>query len=268
MKIVDGGYISWIFGSDFSRTEMWNKSAITSFSKYLRVLIMMEGGNLARTKFYPDYKLQRREAVKKNPAHLARRIRVQHFIKTLEEDKRVTTVRMAGLEADDLIASYAVWEWQTATSPRSEPTTVIGIDKDYLQMGDLIYLQKTDGSHVGFHGWKSKMQKTIQPVLTEPWQVLLCLVLLGDASDNVLRLIPPYKLNYLLRILRDKNPWQTAYSIYEDAFLINLYLTILPGAWCFETVPTPLETFHIIKDGGLWAWYDQSLRQDVLALFN
>ena len=228
---------------------------------------MMEGGALYRTKFYPDYKLQRREAVKKNPAHLARRIRVQHFIKALEEDKRVNTLRVSGFEADDLIASYAVWEWQVSTL-RSLPTYVVGIDKDYLQMGHIIHLQKTDGSRVSFAGWKSKMQKTIQPALTEPWHVLLCLVLLGDPSDNVPRLIPPYKLNYLLRILRDKNPWQMAYSRYEDAFLTNLYLTILPGAWCFETVPTPLETFHIIKDRGLWAWYNQPLRQDVLELFN
>lgn len=259
MRVADGGYLSWVFGSDPRRIQLWNKSAVLEFSVWMNTVIIMEGGDLERNKFFPDYKAHRKEAVKKDPAATARRIRVHKFTRSMERDRKLQTVKFSGLEADDVLAAWAVLNWEE----RQTPMHVFGIDKDYLQMGQLMDIRKTNMDSVNFAGWKDKQQKTIQPVLTSAWHIALILALMGDISDNVPRLIPPRQLDIVLDIFNASNPWNEAKKLYGDDFLRNLYLTVLPGAWTFDPIPTPAQTFEIISSGGLPAWYQKPIRVDI-----
>lgn len=263
MKVVDGGYMSWVFGSDVKRIQLWNSSAKTSYSMWNNTVIIMEGGNLFRNEYYGDYKLHRKEVVKKDPAARARRLRVKLFTETMEQDGTLNTIKFFGLEADDIIAAWSVLNWQKHT----QPMELIAIDKDYLQLRPMVNICKTDGVEINFEGWVNKMQKKLQPVLSRYWHVVMMLALMGDTSDNVPRLIPPYKLQIVLDILETHNPWLAAYDRYQDDFIRNLYLTVLPGAWCFEPTPNADDCFEIIASGGLYAWYDMPMRKDITESF-
>lgn len=268
--VVDGGYLSWIFGSEPGRTRVWNGSAIIDFSRWMQAVIILEGGNLDRKKFYPEYKSHRKEQEKKDPDKKARRVRVAAFVKQLEREALVDTVKFPGLEADDVIAAWAVANYQ---SENTEPLQVKAIDKDFLQMGNLMSISKTDKTEVTFDNWKNHMQKTVQPNLCEPWHILLCLALLGDRSDNVPRLIPSRKLGIINDILQADNPWVAGYNMYGEDFKRNLYMTILPGAWVYEDIPTPDDTLALVAgdfalNKGFSAWYDLPLRKDIQQSFD
>ena len=53
MKVVDGAYLAWIFGSSKDRTGTWNRSALIEFSARHPAVIIMEGGKLDRGKVFP-----------------------------------------------------------------------------------------------------------------------------------------------------------------------------------------------------------------------
>lgn len=264
-KVIDGGYLSWVFGSAPSRINLWNNSVSASFSSWANAVIIMEGGELFRNDYYPDYKLHRKEAVKKDPSARARRIRVKNFALDMELDPTLETLKFPGLEADDVIAAWAVLNWHK----RGTPMNLTAIDKDYVQLLPMVDIRKTDNQEISFEGWRNKQQKTLQPHLSQPWHVAMMLALMGDTSDNVPRLVEAYKLDHVIKILESVNPWDAALKKYGDDFIRNLYLTVLPGAWVFEEddTPTPVECFEIIASGGLPAWYDLPMREDIVRSF-
>lgn len=263
MKVIDGGYLAWVFGSAPGRIRLWNNSVKTSFSSWANAVIIMEGGTLFRNEYFPDYKLHRKEIVKKDPASRARRIRVGKFIKTMEQDPILETIKFPGLEADDIIAAWAVLNWEK----RHLPLNLTAIDKDYLQLEPLVSISKTDFSIVSFGGWLLRQQKTLQPFLSQPWHVIMMLALMGDTSDNVPRLVEAYKLDHVIQILESVNPWDAALKKYGEDFIRNLYLTVLPGAWCFDPIPSPVDCFKTITSGGLSAWYNLPMREDIVRSF-
>ncbi len=263
MKVVDGGYLSWVFGSDTRRIQLWDSSVKTSFSMWNDTVIIMEGGDLFRNEYYEDYKLHRKEVVKKDPAARARRVRVKLFTESMEQDATLKTTKFFGLEADDVIAAWVVLNWQKHRIPMN----LTAIDKDYVQLGTLVDIHKTDGVEVNFESWVSKVQKKLQPVLSEPWHVAIMLALMGDTSDNVPRLVEAYKLQHVIEILESDNPWNASYNKYGDDFIRNLYLTVLPGAWCFEPTPNAVDCFETIASGGLPAWYAMPMREDIKQSF-
>lgn len=263
MKVIDGGYLAWVFGSAPSRIQLWNGSVKTSFSSWANAIIIMEGGDLFRNDYYPKYKLHRKEVIKKDPAARARRVRVGKFIKTMEKDHTLETIKFPGLEADDVIAAWAVLNYHLHT----RPLNLVAIDKDYLQLGVQVNIHKTDKTIVDFPGWVVRQQKTLQPVLSESWHITMMLALMGDTSDNVPRLVQAYKLNHVIDILESINPWDAALKKYGDDFIRNLYLTVLPGAWCFDPAPTPVECFETIASGGLPAWYALSINEGLTSSY-
>lgn len=260
MKVVDGGYLAWIFGSSKDRTDTWNRSALIEFSARHPAVIIMEGGKLEREKFFPAYKENRKDAIKKKPTRLAQRRLVNKFIVGLERDDRLSKVQVPGLEADDVVAAWGVRHWNET----HEPMQVFGIDKDYLQMGSMLDIRKAHNAEVSFPQWVTRQQKKIQPALTEDWHVLMDLVLMGDKVDNVPRLIPFRQLQLVLDIMAAPNPWLAAYEMYGDAFLTNLYMTILPGPWCYDPIPTEDEVFALLIEKGLQAWYQLPVRRDII----
>lgn len=264
MKVIDGGYLAWVFGSAPSRIQLWNRSVKSSFSSWANAIIIMEGGNLFRNEYYPKYKLHRKEIIKKDPSARARRIRVSRFVDSMNQDPTLETLKFPGLEADDVIAAWAVLNWHE----HGTPLNLIAIDKDYLQLYPQVSIHKTDNTIVDFDGWVIRQQKTLQPFLTQPWHITMMLALMGDTSDNVPRLVEAYKLNHVIQILESKNPWVAAFEKYGQDFIRNLYLTVLPGAWCFDFnntgTPTPHECFLTIAEDGLPAWYDIPINKDLV----
>lgn len=227
-QLVDGGYLTWAYGGMGSKS--W-PSVRHLYSKKSGSLICMDSQVSARKEFYPLYKSHRKERRLEREAIFEK---VKHFQAYVREDPSLWKFEVLGLEADDLVGVLG----------GSIP--VIGGDKDLLQIPG-INLSRITGEVLTCASFMGKQAKTLMAVAQNtPMEILLVLSLLGDKSDDIPRLIPAGGLNTLAMILRDKNPWRVARSLYGDDLLRNLYLAILPGPWCYDPTPSPEELFDLL----------------------
>lgn len=261
-KIVDFGYLSWTFGSHTKRWMGW-ETAKFQYSKRQNCTLIFDGGKLERTKYFPDYKIRRREKRETDPEQKQRRENVIKFSNEIVlPDANIQWVKYVGLEADDVVAAYCLM-YHSDTKKALE---VIGTDKDLVQMGDAIKLIKHDGEWVTIDNFRKSLQKTVQPFVTEPKDILLLLTLLGDKSDSIPRIaklgIPGLKV--VAKLLQEENPWEKLELFYplEDVKR-NLYLTVLPGPWTYDRVLSPDDVFEMISRGGLSLYYRQTIREDI-----
>jgi len=262
-KIVDFGYLSWTFGSQTKRWMGW-ETAKFQYSKRQNCTLIFDGGKLDRRKYFPDYKIRRREKRDTDPEQKQRRENVIKFANEIvKPDANMQWVQYPGLEADDIVAAYCLMYYQET----GLPLEVIGTDKDLVQMGKMIKLLKHDGEWVTISNFRSSLQKTVQPFVTDPEDILLLLTLLGDNSDSIPRIakkgIPGLKV--VARLLQEKNPWDKLETFYPlDLVKRNLYLTILPGPWTYDHIPTSDEVFDMVStEGGLKLYQYQNIRQDI-----
>lgn len=244
MKVVDGGYLSWCYGTTAQTVNGWSGSARLQFTARQGVLIVLDSDTSERTKFDPEYKSRRREKKAENPERQEKADHVRYLVRdVIMEDPLLSTVIYPGLEADDLVALIAV----RRLTGQPCPLKVIGADKDLLQIDPLLMtLERISGEVGSIEKFSRRLPKAVQPYIRAPRDVLLTLALMGDKSDSVPRLIPPYHLEQFINIM--KNPGEAYYIARErfgQAFLKNLYLTVLPGPWCFEPVPTPEKVFEL-----------------------
>ena len=177
-------------------------------------------------------------------------------------DANIQWVKYPGLEADDIVAAYCLM-YHSDTQKALE---VIGTDKDLVQMGEAIKLIKHDGEWVAIDNFRRSLQKTVQPFVTEPKDILLLLTLLGDKSDSIPRIaelgIPGLKV--VAKLLQEDNPWDILPLFYPvEDIKRNLYLTILPGPWTYETILSPDEVFTMVREGGLDLYWKQAIRGDI-----
>lgn len=258
--LVDGGYLIWTYGPDVQKRMGWQQ-VLWNFTIDTGRVLILDGGSTYRKQYYPDYKSARREKWEEaDPERIAKRESVFEFAnKILEPDPRLAVVKYLGLEADDIIAAWCI--------RHPDQVDVIGTDKDLVQLGDRnIRLKRHDGTPVTAESFRKSLPKTIRPFVSAS-KVLLVIALLGDKSDSIPRLVPPglKELKQFAKLLQEPTAWELAIKEYgEDEVKRNLYLSILPGPWVFENIPSPDDVLEMmIKVPALY--YRQMLREDIEA---
>jgi hypothetical protein len=202
-----------------------------------------------RTKAYPAYKAQRAERRANDATKEETYQQVHRFITTIWEIPYLNRCFYPGLEADDIVGLLA---WMHG------PIDLLGVDKDLFQLGDRIArMTRVGGEEVGLESFFKKLPVRLQAVQRTPENVLFLLATMGDKSDNIVRLIPPYKLDGFVEILFSKNKWHDAYFKWGEEFLLNLYMVMVPFPGLFGL--SPIEALDLVAKGqwrpghNLWA---------------
>lgn len=222
MRIVDGGYLSWMYGT---RPEFGSWASVRY--DYINSIIFMDSSVNARVQLNPLYKQRRRTKEVTKPELRARRAQVEKFQRWLRSDPLLTTYSHPGCEADDLVAL-------TSLLYPEKVTEVIGIDKDYLQVPGLRTKLRT--IQLDRINWPLRFQKSfpkgaLVSGLHEPDGFLRAQVLLGDKSDSVPRLLP--LRNYqLYRELCQQPTWAPLISVFGfQRVFESLQLLLMPGVF-------------------------------------
>ena len=235
---LDGGYISWVYGSRQFSYLIWSQARM----KYLDSIIFQDSQTLLdRKKFFPAYKSHREKRVIDNPRLLETQIRVMRFKKYLWRDPGFELAHVPGLEADDLIAIAAMM---------CKKVKVIGADKDLLQISQKrLTIEKIDGAIVTFPTFVKRLPKTLWPHISDEWDVILILSIMGDRSDDIPRILPPRDFDPLIKILHSEKPFSEAVDHFGEDFIRNLYISVLPGPWVFDPIPKPKELPDLFESG-------------------
>lgn len=211
--LIDGGYLSWVFGT---RPEWggWD----TTKQKYTKSLIVLDSPHSLRLAIYPDYKVKRVTKRREDNEWSFRREAVMGFRRYLRADSLVPTFEVPGAEADDIVAIL----WMKGWGER-----VMAVDKDLLQVPGIILTNHHNEPMVH----KKRMFPNYVKLPTNPWGFALCQALFGDKSDSIPRLMPSngYQSRDLWhRIKSDVDPLGCAYSLFGERFWVNLQLVLIP----------------------------------------
>jgi len=223
VRLADGGYLSWLYGSAEIRHAAWPPK----FVGEKPIIVMDSRSILNRKRRNPGYKAGREQKRDNDPNWKDRTAMVHHFREMVEEeDGRFRFVRIEGLEADDLVA-LGVWSLQGKT------LDVMGIDKDFLQLDRGIRLIDKDNIAVDYERFQKRLPLALQsPRIKHGWQILITLALMGDKSDSIPRILAARTpgLSFMQALLLDqpRRAFLQAYSEYGQKFLANLYDVILP----------------------------------------
>lgn len=250
--LVDAGYLSWVFGPRPELLQAWSFQKMR-YSLRAGALMIMDAPNGFRKSFYPEYKAHRTKRIEDDPEKLARKELVDFFRREiLGEDPTLRTLQLEGFEADDWIG-IAVY---SGLFPKDRQLRVIGVDKDLLQMPQMMLsLERHTGEPVRIFDFASKQALAVECLVRKHYHVLLTLALLGDKSDNIPRVVPPRKFDPLSAIYRSDNPFSRASETYGYDFRRNLYLTLIPCPWSFEKVPSVDDLPQMLDDlvgSGRW----------------
>lgn len=265
LAVVDGGFLSWVFGSSPERFYMWKSQSWKEFSSGRRKVIVMDSPHLLRKDYFPEYKGHRAEKADRDPEWEAKVELVRKFRNFIRESNLVKTIELDGYEADDIITALAFLYWREFDRDKLD---VIAMDKDLLQMGDFLTLRGFGASSekdISFEAFCEKQAVKVQPYLHHHSQMLLILALLGDKSDDVPRLVPPRRLDMMTDVLSSVRPWDKAVELFgEEPVKRNLYITVLPGPWVFETLPTEDQVFERVSNLTYWSY---NLKQPIVDLY-
>ena len=242
--LVDGGWLVFAYGLVGLKSWVTTRRSYTMGSG---ALILMDSRESARREFFPDYKSHRKSRHNQNPEKAEA---IRSFKELLNEDPSLRKIEATGLEADDLVAIFITEGYDLP---------VRGRDKDLLSIPGI---QLSDnGGDITLHHYSHKLQKRLAPLIKTPDDVLFSLVLLGDSSDDIPRLLPPRAMDLGAQLLSLKNPWPTALKLFGEKLLTNLYLAVLPGPFCYDPQPTPQEVYDLVSTG---QWPPRGvLRKDV-----
>lgn len=248
MKIVDGGYLTWVFG--MGKGGGWGGWA-TARMEYIGQIITMDGTPLARQKIFPDYKISREIKKQKDPLYAAKREKVRAFRQIIDSDPLLVKARWPGLEADDLLVLFHM------LSPQH---SVVSVDKDLFQVpGMMGCMHTTKGEsiakrtmlHPRFPKYSGNPKCGEQFVLTQ--------CLLGDKSDSVPRLLPSHPgiaKEIFHGLSCSSRPLEAAYKLYKQAFLLNLLVLLVPSPTLLyplrELQKHPSYVMEQIHEGTYW----------------
>lgn len=222
-NVIDGGYVSWTYGSRKFSWSIWMKAR----ERYLNSILLLDSRNSFRKRFFPEYKSHREERLDEDKRAQLRKM-VRAFEKNLEIDPGFRNIRFIGLEADDLVALYAM---------KCKKLRVLGADKDLLQLNNSrVRIERIDGSQLTIVDFLKKYPKAISPYISEEADVLLTLAIMGDKSDDVPRLLQPRDFGTIAKILESSRPFSEAHDLFGLDFERNLALTVLPCPWVFHEV--------------------------------
>ena len=243
MKAIDGGYLSWIYGSDPRRWFSYQHK-LSIFKD--RLLLMDASGDNLRSVIYPAYKGQRLEKRSQSDEAQYRWLCVKRFRDCLEMDPRMRFVMVEGLEADDLIALVS---WTHGISD------LYGQDKDLLQLEGLRLIRNKEGTPVGLDHLFSRLPKGLGlgelPDYQEAvFRIPLLLAMFGDSSDNIPRVVPKNQIKRAREVVHSRTPYWDAFEEYGPAFLDTLWLTALPYPGLSHGVTKP--NLPNLFDSGCW----------------
>lgn len=241
--VVDGGYLSWVYGPNAIGWSSW-ASAKIEYSKSADALIVMDSQASHRTEFYPKYKEQRATRRENKPERELAKKKVMDFRHVLREDHSINTCELVGNEADDLIAWLALfWDRDRGKMP------VIGVDKDLVQLAHLIDMRDHTGTPHDIFRPLKKFPKRVHPYFKSYDDICFFLALMGDDSDSIQRLIPPYQLEIFEEIMSYPEPWYRAVQLLGfDLVARNLRLVILPGPWELDHELSDQELIKIVSN--------------------
>lgn len=258
MKLVDGGWLKWRYGSTPSGSIIW-PTVRSVYSKAAKAIIFLDGENNFRAQYRHDYKSRRFEKRVRYPRLREAYQHVRQFTRiALISDPTLLTFRWPGYEADDLIGLAA------CILREHWPISVIGEDKDLLQLYPRIQLYKLKiqeqwqlGDKPVFRpldltSYVSKLPIAFAKFIHQPKDVLLGLTVLGDRSDSIRRLLPPRAYDLFPYIQSAQWPFREAVRLFGQLALDNLYLTVLPGPWVMDPVPEPWEVLEMVDRGTYW----------------
>lgn len=222
--LVDGGYLTWLYGSKPFARGNWPPQSV-------------RGAILALDCLEKTFRAQRDESYKANrlikrvdnPDAYATWQRIRELRRDVVEDPRLNCIRIPGLEADDLIALVA-WKFF-----KQKPLELLAQDKDLLQIRGL-KITDNQGNAVDLPRFSARLPKAITRRPLDRMKIPLILALLGDKSDNIPRLVDRGDLWILNRILshdKTQTRFEDAYDEYGSKFLKNLYAVVLPDPSIF-----------------------------------
>lgn len=211
--ILDGGYLAWKYGLIHS--------ASTDTRLFLPDgTLCVDSATNWRKAVLPHYK---RNRVTANPED---RARVLHYLRNvLVPHYAGRVIEVSGQEADDTIAAHAYAAWAN----RGVYTTVIGKDKDYLQLPFVRLAPWHEGEHSQRTLDDVKVPKALRPLMT-PFLYGLVLAIHGDTSDGVLPLHRPYDFSWVPRLHASPTPYMDAATMFDaNALIANVRVTHLPS---------------------------------------
>lgn len=256
MILVDGGYMSWLYGTDSFGHNGWTSEGRRKYSRNAGCAMLLDSDSSLRKEFWSLYKSGRKDKREKDPEKQKKWESVHRFAnEVIKVDPSLATVSFPGLEADDLVATVI----QARMIPL--PVRVIGVDKDLLQFprGTCV-IERTNGERATINKYAGSHPKAVQPLIRHPMHVLLSLCLMGDKSDSIPRLIPARRLDIMSGIMSSDRPFKTAYETFGEEFTRNLYLAVLPSPWCFDPQPDPLTVLNLVSSG---IWWELPIRSDL-----
>lgn len=236
--IVDGGYLTWLYGSKPFARGNWPPQSVRGAILALDCL-----DDTFRKRRDDSYKANRIEKRFDNPDAYATWHRIRELRREVVEDPRLNCIRISGLEADDLIA-LAAWKFAT---PKNW-LVLLAQDKDLLQIRG-VNITDNQGVVVDLARFANRLPKAItrEPLTRE--QIPLVLALMGDKSDNIPRLIGRGDLWQMSKILRHEkiaDRYAEAYRVYGQQFLRNLYAVVLPDPHIFTF--TRLDVLELLAE--------------------
>lgn len=236
--IVDGGYLTWLYGSRPFARASWPPQSVRG--AFLALDCLDDTFRLQRN---PEYKANRKDKRFEDPNLYQQWQRIKQFRRDVIEDPRLTCIRIPGLEADDVIALLA-WKFSRRTTLQ-----LLAQDKDLLQIRG-VQITDNQGNPVNLARFANRLPKAITREPLKRDQIPLILALMGDKSDNIPRLVGRGDLYIPAQLLRmNRNQaYQGAYEQYGVAFLKNLYDVVLPDPYIFDM--NPIMAFEQLKSGG------------------
>ena len=206
--LVDGGYLTWLFGTG-RRSDLWNSWRRKNLTR--SSLVLLDSDELLyREKEYAGYKAERRERRERESPQIIRASLVREFRYWIIEDPRIASLSVAGYEADDLVAYFYLRLGNRVDS-------VIAVDKDYLQLPGFPLSRNI------------RVPQFVRP-LFQPATWALALAVFGDESDSVPRLLDKYSrgADQIRQISGSDQPYRVAYELWGDSLIRNLRLVLLP----------------------------------------
>ena len=208
MLIVDLGYLT--FKLAFGGFESWQ------YKNGSQVAIAAVDNKSKRKELYPDYK-KYRNVGKDEVIRMVWDLRKQ-----VETDKLLPLCSIEGLEADDLVTCWYIFNPEDG---------IVGVDKDFFQLPGL--------QNVYYHSMKNYNKLTAIEKLPEYVQALaienfaLYQILLGDVADNIPRLLAKGKLGkqqieQTLIASDNGNLGEWLLDVFGDRVKINAGLVLLP----------------------------------------
>ena len=208
MLNVDLGYLT--FKLAFGGFESWQHKHGANVS------IAAVDNKSKRKELYPEYK-KYRNVGKDDVIRMVWDLRKQ-----VETDKLLPICSIEGLEADDLVACWHLF------NPNDD---IVGVDKDFFQLPGL--------TNVFYHSMKNYNKLTAIEKLPDYVQELaienfaLYQILLGDVADNIPRLLAKgnkgkQDISYLLEAQKHNDLGDSLIDLYGEQVIINAGLVLLP----------------------------------------